>query len=85
MEVLNKFNLIAAYPLLGLIWLYQRTLSPDHGPYKNLHPFGFCKFYPTCSEYARIVLAKDGLVGLPKVFVRISKCNPLTTPSVDTP
>ena len=45
-------------PLLWLIRLYQKTLSPDHGWFKWLHPHGFCKYYPTCSEYSYQVIKK---------------------------
>jgi putative membrane protein insertion efficiency factor len=85
MEILEKINLWAAYPLVGLIVVYQKTLSPDHGPFKTLHPYGFCKFYPTCSEYARQMLKKEGLISLPKIFIRIIKCNPFVKPAVDLP
>ena len=36
-----------------LIIAYQKTLSPDHGWLKYRHPYGFCHFYPSCSEYAK--------------------------------
>jgi putative membrane protein insertion efficiency factor len=83
MEILKQINLIAAIPLVVLIWVYQKTLSPDHGPLKVHFPHGYCKFYPTCSMYAREVLQREGLVGLPKIFIRISKCNPFTQPSIN--
>jgi putative membrane protein insertion efficiency factor len=85
MEILNKINKILAYPLLGLIWVYQRTLSPDHGFMKIYYPHGYCRFYPTCSEYAKQILKNEGLTGLPLIFIRIAKCNPFVRPSVDLP
>jgi putative component of membrane protein insertase Oxa1/YidC/SpoIIIJ protein YidD len=85
MEILRKINLYLAFPLVGLLWVYQHTLSPDHGPLKIFNPYGYCKFYPTCSEYARMTLLKEGLIGLPKVFKRISSCTPASLGGVDLP
>jgi putative membrane protein insertion efficiency factor len=85
MEFLKKLNLVLAYPLLVLIWLYQKTVSPDHGLIRGAFPNGYCKFYPTCSRYAFAVLKKDGLAGLPKAFKRVVKCNPYSLGGVDLP
>lgn len=85
MEIIRTISKLLALPLLGLIWVYQRTLSPDHGLLKAHYPHGFCRFYPTCSEYARLTLKKEGVIGLPKIIIRIIKCNPLSKPSVDMP
>jgi uncharacterized protein len=84
-EPVKKINYYAALPFLALIWLYQRTLSPDHGPLKLKHNRGFCKFYPTCSEFARQTLIKEGVFGMPKIFKRILSCNPLSLGGVDLP
>lgn len=85
MEILNKINQILALPLVGLVVVYQKTFSPDHGLLKAQYPRGFCKFHPTCSEYARQILLKDGLRGLPKVLFRVGSCNPLTSGGIDLP
>ena len=42
------------------ITAYQHTLSPDHGPLRALHPYGFCRHDPTCSEYGVNVLQERG-------------------------
>ncbi len=69
---------------LKSIRLYQRTLSPDHGWFKHRHPNGYCRFYPTCSEYGYRAIEERGLlVGSGLSLVRIVKCNPLSTPRVD--
>ncbi len=53
----------------ALVRLYQLTLSSVLG--------GQCRFYPTCSEYARDALAKYGFWrGLGKSLVRVAKCHP---------
>jgi len=85
MEVLKKLNKLAALPFLAVLWVYQRTVSPDHGFFKAYHPHGFCKFYPSCSEYARLNLKNTGISTLPKIIVRILKCNPFAQASVDLP
>lgn len=70
--------------VLKSIRVYQATLSPDHGWFKHRHPHGYCRFYPTCSEYGYLAIQERGLlVGTGLSLVRIVKCNPLSTPRVD--
>ena len=60
-----------------LILFYQKTFSLDHGFLKNLFPFGFCRFKPSCSEYAYASIEKYGvIIGLIKSVWRILRCNP---------
>ncbi len=60
-----------------LISAYQRTLSPDHGWLKRFFPYGFCKFEPSCSQYMKERIHKDGvIVGLAKGCWQILRCNP---------
>lgn len=69
--------------IIQLIKLYQKTLSPDHGLLKFKYPYGFCRFYPTCSEYSIQALEKHGLViGLALTGKRIISCNPFTKPQI---
>lgn len=70
--------------IIGAINLYQRTLSPDHGFFKARHPHGFCRYYPSCSEYTKQAVTKFGpLEGLWVGFKRVLRCNPWAEPSVD--
>ncbi len=70
--------------IILLIKFYQKTLSPDHGMFKARYPYGFCRFYPTCSEYAIDSLTKYGLIkGIWYSFIRIIKCNPFTKPQIN--
>lgn len=85
MEILNKISRILALPLVALVVVYQKTLSPDHGPLSLLYPYGYCKFYPTCSEYGHQVLLRQGVVGLPKIIWRVLSCRPGKAPQVDLP
>lgn len=60
-----------------LIKIYQKTLSLDHGPLKFLHPHGYCRFYPTCSQYGIDAISKYGIFkGGIKTTWRILRCNP---------
>lgn len=73
-------------PLIWLILLYQKTLSPDHGLIRVLFPHGYCKFHPSCSEYGKLALKKYGLLrGLPMTVWRIVRCNPWSQGGEDWP
>ncbi|MFA6553633.1 MAG: membrane protein insertion efficiency factor YidD [Patescibacteria group bacterium] len=62
---------------LSLIRLYQRTLSPDHGVWSYRHPYGYCRFHPTCSEYAHQAISRHGMVkGGFLSIKRIGRCHP---------
>lgn len=63
--------------VIGIIKLYQKTLSFDHGPFKYLYPHGFCRFYPSCSNYSIEAINKYGIIkGGFKSIWRIIRCNP---------
>lgn len=67
-----------------LITVYQKTLSPDHGMLRGRYPHGFCRFYPSCSEYTKQAIDRFGAVkGIWLGSKRILKCNPWTEPGVD--
>ncbi|MFA5947271.1 MAG: membrane protein insertion efficiency factor YidD [Patescibacteria group bacterium] len=53
---------------------------------KILYPNGYCPFYPSCSEYTRQSILKDGvIVGIAKGGWRICRCHPFTEGGVDLP
>lgn len=62
---------------LKIIRLYQKTLSFDHGVTKHLFPYGYCRFKPTCSEYAYTAIEKYGIIkgGLMALW-RVLRCHP---------
>lgn len=69
---------------LLIIQLYQKTVSPDHGFFRNLFPGGFCRFTPSCSEYSRQAIVRYGFLrGGLKSVVRILRCNPCSRGGVD--
>lgn len=65
---------IPARLLSGLIWLYQRTLSPA---LVVINPTCGCRFAPTCSHYAREALQNHGFFGgIGLTVLRLAKCGP---------
>jgi uncharacterized protein len=70
--------MLAAQIAAGLVGVYQRLLSP-------LLPQA-CRFAPTCSEYARVVLIEHGLIrGLALAAWRLARCHPLHPGGWDPP
>jgi len=56
--------------LLKLLWLYQKFFT--------LIGYGSCRYYPTCSEYARINFENNSLLSaFYNTFTRILRCNQL--------
>ncbi|MBI5732050.1 MAG: membrane protein insertion efficiency factor YidD [Candidatus Magasanikbacteria bacterium] len=77
MNKIFLFKLLPRFTVLRLIRFYQRNFSPDHSQFSFLHPHGFCRFKPTCSEYGYEAIEKFGLArGGLKVFWRILRCHP---------
>lgn len=74
MEIIKLISKLLALPLRGLIWIYQRTYSPDHGPRQVLYPYGYCKFYPSCSAFTDLTLKQQGLLGILKIIKRLVSC-----------
>ena len=68
----------------GLIRYYQSTFSLDHGPMKVLFPNGYCKYYPSCSEYGYQSFDKHGVIkGFVLTTWRILRCNPWSKGGMD--
>ena len=62
---------------IGLIRVYQMTLSPDHGPLRYIVRNRVCRFHPTCSEYTEQAIRKYGFFkGVWFGAKRISRCHP---------
>ena len=63
--------------VINIIKIYQKTLSLDHGFFRCLYPYGFCRFHPTCSEYAIMAIKKNGIIkGGVVALYRVIRCNP---------
>lgn len=68
--------------LVGAITLYQRTLSPDHGPLRHLWRYGYCRHEPTCSAFGKRVIAERGaVIGTVLTVGRLFTCHPWRKPS----
>lgn len=64
------------YLLMGLIRLYQWTISPMLGP--------VCRFYPSCSRYGYEAISTHGAIkGTYLTVWRILRCNPWNAGGVD--
>ena len=79
-EPLNQLFLSAARlparALLGLVWLYQHTLSPVLPAVFG--PACGCRFHPTCSHYAAEAVRTHGvLTGAWLAVRRLLRCTPL--------
>jgi putative membrane protein insertion efficiency factor len=66
----------AAAAASGLIGAYQRYVSPLLGPR--------CRFYPSCSAYAREAIARYGLLrGAWLSLCRLARCHPFSAGGLD--
>jgi uncharacterized protein len=64
------------YLALGLIWLYQKFISPLLPP--------SCRFVPTCSQYAVEAISHFGIVKGGWLAVRrIARCHPFNPGGYD--
>jgi putative membrane protein insertion efficiency factor len=69
--------MLARTAALKAIRWYQKYLSPDHGPRKSRYPAGYCKYYPTCSNYGYEAIERYGILkGSVLALWRIIRCNP---------
>ncbi len=81
-QLLRLAARLPARVLLGLVWLYQRTLSP-------VLPAVFgaacgCRFHPTCSHYAAEAVRTHGaLIGAWLAIRRLLRCTPLHSGGFD--
>lgn len=68
--------------MLGMIAFYRRVISPAlHAVFGSE---GFCRFSPTCSEYARQAFIRHGfLKGFALSSYRLLRCNPLCPGGAD--
>ncbi|MEI6627640.1 MAG: membrane protein insertion efficiency factor YidD [bacterium] len=74
---MDKIFLPLRMLVLKMIRIYQKTLSFDHGFFKSMFPYGYCRFTPTCSEYGYRAIEKYGIIkGGLKALWRVIRCNP---------
>ena len=85
MEAIKFLSKILALPLMVIVWIYERTFFFDHGLLSFLFPYGYCKFYPSCSTFAIQVLKKEGILGCFKIINRVLSCTPSSLGGIDYP
>lgn len=67
---------LVARALAFLLLVYKRFISPLLPP--------ACRFYPTCSEYARQAVMKYGaLKGIKLAVLRLLRCHPFHPGGID--
>ncbi|HON74512.1 MAG: membrane protein insertion efficiency factor YidD [Candidatus Lutibacillus vidarii] len=67
---------VAAWPLVALVRVYQRVISPLRPP--------TCRFYPSCSAYAITALQRFGPIkGSWLAVRRLFRCHPWNPGGVD--
>ncbi len=60
---------ILSLPLLALLWVYRRLVSPVLPP--------SCRYFPSCSQYAQEAVRAHGpLVGAWLAVLRLARCHP---------
>jgi len=83
-SILSSLVKVPSAVMVSVITLYQKSFSPDHGALKNRYPHGFCRYYPTCSEYSKQAFGKYGfLKGLVLSTWRVMRCNPWSKGGMD--
>lgn len=81
-NLLRRVMRLPAQALLGLVWLYQRAVSPVlpavFGPNCG------CRFSPSCSHYAAEAVRTHGaLAGSGLALWRLLRCTPLSAGGLD--
>lgn len=73
---MRRVNRLAVVPLVGLILLYQRLVSPMRPP--------TCRYYPSCSQYALTAIRRFGAAkGTWLAGRRLLRCHPWTPGGID--
>ena len=82
--MINYLKYSPRYLVITILKIYQKTLSFDHGLLKIFKPYGFCRFQPTCSDYAIGAVEKYGVIrGGGRALWRVMRCNPWSKGGVD--
>lgn len=73
---MTTLNRVLAWPLVILVRIYQKLISPILPP--------TCRFTPSCSAYAVTALQRFGPIkGLWLTIKRLGRCNPWNAGGVD--
>lgn len=72
------------YVIIFFLRIYQKILSPDHGMVGIFYPYGRCKWYPSCSEYAVGAITSVGAArGGYAAAKRVLRCHPWSSGGID--
>jgi len=83
-SIIKKAIKLPSFFLIILVSFYQKTFSPDHGFFTFSHPYGCCRYYPSCSQYAKEALGKYGFFkGAGLSLWRVLRCNPWSRGGID--
>ena len=75
--ILKRYSHVRKF-LLKILWLYQKFFT--------LIGYGSCRYYPTCSEYARINFENNSISSaFYHSFTRILRCNQLFDGGIEYP
>ena len=75
-RAVNTVQRVLAAPLIGVILVYQRVISPMTPP--------TCRYYPSCSAYALTAIQRFGpFKGTWLAVKRLVRCHPWTAGGVD--
>lgn len=78
-QIRHMFSVFVLSGIVGIVRVYQKTLSPDHGPLVALFPFGVCRYQPTCSQYTIESIEKYGWRGVLMGMRQILRCHPFAS------
>jgi putative membrane protein insertion efficiency factor len=84
-KIIKKIFKLPQLTLVVIIRIYQKIFSPDHSFWSDkFYPNGYCKFYPSCSEYCKKSIKKKGIIkGTLACIWRVLRCNPWSKGGVD--
>ena len=75
-KAMRALAAIPRFGLVGLIKVYQWTISPLLGPR--------CKYYPSCSNYGLEAVRRHGAMrGFVLAVWRVLRCNPWSNGGID--
>jgi putative membrane protein insertion efficiency factor len=67
-----------------IIDIYQKTVSLEHGLLGKIVPYRVCRFYPSCSQYAKEAISRFGVLrGARMSAARLARCHPWHLGGID--
>jgi methionyl-tRNA formyltransferase len=83
-SIFSLLNTLFTKLSLVLIFIYQKTISPDEWILSPMLKWTVCAHEPHCSEYARLSLVRYGFLdSIEQIITRIISCRPSMTKTYD--